>query len=119
ISGDIRGHIMTTIRPLVLCGGAGARLWPASRNTLPKQFAALIGNRSTFQETLLRAAKIGLGRPLIVTNQAQCFLAQQQLVALSIECDILAEPARRDSGPAIAAGCLAIAREDPEALVLV
>jgi mannose-1-phosphate guanylyltransferase / mannose-6-phosphate isomerase len=110
---------MTTIRPLVLCGGVGARLWPASRNTLPKQFAALIGDRSTFQETLLRAAKIGLGRPLIVTNQAQCFLAQQQLVALSIECDILAEPARRDSGPAIAAGCLAIAREDPEALVLV
>jgi len=110
---------MTTIRPLVLCGGVGARLWPASRNTLPKQFAALIGERSTFQETVLRASRLGLGRPLIVTNQAQCFLAQQQLAALSIESDILAEPARRDSGPAIAAGCLAIAREDPEALVLV
>jgi mannose-1-phosphate guanylyltransferase/mannose-6-phosphate isomerase len=84
---------------------------------LPKQFAALIGERSTFQETVLRVS--GLGRPLIVTNQAQCFLAQQQLAALAIESDILAEPARRDSGPAIAAGCLAIAREDPEAFVLV
>jgi mannose-1-phosphate guanylyltransferase/mannose-6-phosphate isomerase len=110
---------MTTIRPLILCGGVGARLWPASRNTLPKQFAALIGERSTFQETVLRVSKLGLGRPLIVTNQAQCFLAQQQLTALSIDSNILAEPARRDSGPAIAAGCLAIAREDPEALVLV
>jgi mannose-1-phosphate guanylyltransferase/mannose-6-phosphate isomerase len=108
---------MTTIRPLVLCGGAGARLWPASRNTLPKQFAALIGERSTFQETVLRVS--GLGRPLVVTNQAQCFLAQQQLAALTIESDILAEPVRRDSGPAIAAGCLAIVREDPEAMVLV
>jgi mannose-1-phosphate guanylyltransferase / mannose-6-phosphate isomerase len=108
---------MTTIRPLVLCGGVGARLWPASRNTLPKQFAALIGERSTFQETVLRVS--GLGRPLVVTNQAQCFLAQQQLAALAIESDILAEPARRDSGPAIAAGCLAIMRDDPEAFVLV
>ena len=110
---------MTTIRPLVLCGGAGARLWPASRNTMPKQFAALIGERSTFQETVLRVSKPGLSRPLIVTNQAQCFLAQQQLVELSIEGDILTEPTRRDSGPAIVAGCLTIARDDPEALVLV
>jgi mannose-1-phosphate guanylyltransferase / mannose-6-phosphate isomerase len=110
---------MTTIRPLVLCGGAGARLWPASRSTMPKQFAALIGERSTFQETMLRVSRSGLGRPLIVTNKAQCFLAQQQLADLSIEGDILAEPVRRDSGPAIVAGCLTIARDDPEALVLV
>jgi mannose-1-phosphate guanylyltransferase/mannose-6-phosphate isomerase len=110
---------MTVIRPVILCGGAGARLWPASRDTMPKQFAALLGDRSTFQETLLRAGAFGLGRPLIVTNQAHRFLAERQLADLSIEADILIEPSRRDSGPAIAAACYTLMRADPDVLALV
>ncbi|MBN8934869.1 MAG: mannose-1-phosphate guanylyltransferase/mannose-6-phosphate isomerase [Rhizobiales bacterium] len=110
---------MTTIRPVILCGGAGARLWPASRDTMPKQFAALLGERSTFQETVLRAGACGFGRPLIVTNQAHRFLAERQLADLSIAADILIEPSRRDSGPAIAAACLALTRSDPDGLALV
>ena len=43
-----------SIRPLVICGGAGTRLWPLSRNSLPKQFVPLLGEHSSFQETVLR-----------------------------------------------------------------
>jgi mannose-1-phosphate guanylyltransferase/mannose-6-phosphate isomerase len=110
---------MTTVRPVILCGGAGARLWPASRDTMPKQFAALLGERSTFQDTVLRAGICGFGQPLIVTNHAHRFLAERQLADLSIAADILIEPSRRDSGPAIAAACLALTRSDPDALALV
>jgi mannose-1-phosphate guanylyltransferase/mannose-6-phosphate isomerase len=110
---------MTFIKPLVLCGGAGSRLWPTSRNSLPKQFAILFGQRSTFQETVLRTYKYGLSKPLVLTNQEHRFIAQQQLENISLEADIWTEPTRRDSGPAIAAGCTIIARDDPDALVLV
>ena len=44
------------IIPVIMCGGAGTRLWPASREVHPKQFLSLFGARSTFQETLLRVS---------------------------------------------------------------
>ena len=45
-----------TILPVIMCGGAGTRVWPESRETMPKQFIALIGAHSTFQETVRRVA---------------------------------------------------------------
>ncbi|HTP93886.1 MAG TPA: mannose-1-phosphate guanylyltransferase/mannose-6-phosphate isomerase [Xanthobacteraceae bacterium] len=93
------------ITPLIMCGGAGTRLWPASREGLPKQFLPLFGPRSTFQDTMLRVADPALfGRPIIMTNHQYRFMVAEQLAALGIEADILLEPMRRDSGPAIVAG---------------
>jgi mannose-1-phosphate guanylyltransferase / mannose-6-phosphate isomerase len=93
------------IIPLIMCGGAGTRLWPASRANRPKQFLPLFGPYSTFQDTLRRVCEPGLfARPIVVTNAQYRFLAAEQLAAISLEADILLEPARRDSGPAIAAG---------------
>lgn len=108
------------IRPVILSGGAGTRLWPASRDSLPKQFLKLLGERSTLQETLLRvsAGKI-FGKPVIVANHAYRFLVREQLEEIGMDADIILEPARRDSGPAIAAAAQWIAKEDREALVLV
>ena len=40
---------MTKIQPVIMCGGLGTRVWPESRESLPKQFIPLIGDRSTFQ----------------------------------------------------------------------
>ncbi|MBA4035826.1 MAG: mannose-1-phosphate guanylyltransferase/mannose-6-phosphate isomerase, partial [Bradyrhizobium sp.] len=48
------------IIPLIMCGGAGTRLWPASREVHPKQFLSLFGARSTFQDTLLRVSDAAL-----------------------------------------------------------
>ena len=92
------------IIPLIMCGGAGTRLWPASREGRPKQFLSLMGPRSTFQETVLRVSDpVLFGRPIVITNGSYRFLVAEQLAAMGIEADILLEPARRDSGPAIAA----------------
>jgi mannose-1-phosphate guanylyltransferase/mannose-6-phosphate isomerase len=71
---------------------------------MPKQFVPLLGKQSTFQQTLLRVADRSLfGKPVIATNDAYRFMAEQQAREIGIEIDILVEPARRDSGPAMGA----------------
>ena len=93
------------IIPLIMCGGAGTRLWPASREVHPKQFLPLFGPRSTFQDTLLRVSDAALfERPIVITNNAYRFMVLEQLAEIGLEADVLLEPMRRDSGPAIAAG---------------
>ena len=107
------------IIPLIMCGGAGTRLWPASREVLPKQFLSLFGARSTFQDTLKRVSDPGLfDRAIVITNAAYRFMALEQLVEIGIEADVLLEPARRDSGPAIAAGAIFAQSRDEDAVVL-
>jgi mannose-1-phosphate guanylyltransferase/mannose-6-phosphate isomerase len=102
-----------------MCGGAGTRLWPASREGRPKQFLPLFGPHSTFQDTIRRVADPALfGRPIVVTNNQYRFLVAEQIAALGIEADIVLEPIRRDSGPAIAAGAaFAIKRGDDPVIV--
>jgi mannose-1-phosphate guanylyltransferase / mannose-6-phosphate isomerase len=108
------------IRPVILSGGAGTRLWPASRESLPKQFLKLLGERSTLQETLLRVSdRKTFGKPVIVANHAYRFLVREQLEEIGVDADIILEPARRDSGPAIAAAAQWIAKSNKAALVLV
>lgn len=107
------------IIPLILCGGAGTRLWPASREVRPKQFLPLFGPRSTFQDTVARVSDPALfDRPIVITNAAYRFMVQEQLAEIGYEADILLEPHRRDSGPAIAAGATHAAARDAQAVVL-
>src|ERR1700688_1361660 len=95
----------TRIIPLIMCGGAGTRLWPASREVHPKQFLPLFGARSTFQNTMLRVSDAGLfERPIVITNNAYRFMVLEQLAELGLEADILLEPMRRACRPADAAG---------------
>jgi mannose-1-phosphate guanylyltransferase / mannose-6-phosphate isomerase len=97
--------VAATIIPLIMCGGAGTRLWPASREGRPKQFLSLFGAQSTFQDTIHRVSNPALfARPIIVTNAQYRFMVAEQLAEIGAEADILLEPARRDSAPAIAAG---------------
>src|SRR5215467_4688150 len=107
------------IIPLILCGGSGTRLWPASREVRPKQFLPLFGARSTFQDTLKRVSDGALfERPIVITNAAYRFMVLEQLAEIGIEADVLLEPARRDSGPAIAAGAAFAQARDRDAVVL-
>ena len=90
-----------------MCGGAGTRLWPASREGRPKQFLPLFGPLSTFQDTIRRVSDPALfARPIVITNAQYRFLVAEQLAAIGIAADIVLEPLRRDSGPAIAAGAV-------------
>jgi mannose-1-phosphate guanylyltransferase / mannose-6-phosphate isomerase len=107
------------IVPLIMCGGAGTRLWPASREIRPKQFLPLFGTRSTFQDTILRVSDPTLFEtPIIITNAAYRFMVAEQLAEIEQKADVLLEPARRDSGPAIAAGATFAQIRDGDAVVL-
>ena len=108
------------IVPVIMCGGAGTRLWPVSRESMPKQFVPLVGPDSTFQQVLARINDPALfARPIVITNTDFRFVVAEQLRARGIEADIVLEPARRDSGPAVAVAAVLAAARDPEAIVLV
>lgn len=106
---------------LILCGGAGTRLWPMSRAFLPKQFVPLFDEHSLFQKTLLRNQSV-CEQFLIVSNQEHYFLALDQIQALTAtQCTpfktrFILEPVARNTAPAIALACLAV---DPDAVLLV
>jgi mannose-1-phosphate guanylyltransferase/mannose-6-phosphate isomerase len=110
---------MTKIVPVILAGGAGTRLWPVSRDALPKQFLPLIGERSTYQDTLLRVAADSLfAPPIVITGADFRFFARRQAEDLGIDATVVIEPMRRDSGPAVAAAAALAKSRDPEAVVL-
>lgn len=113
------GPASGAIVPVILCGGAGSRLWPASREAFPKQFIALLGEESMFQQTLGRIRDPLFGAPVIVTHDDFRFLVLSQMKQVQMAGEILLEPARRDSGPAIAAAVSFVQKRDPQALVLV
>ncbi len=107
------------IIPLIMCGGAGTRLWPVSREGRPKQFLPLFGAYSTFQETIRRVCDPALfGRPIVITSGNYRFLVAEQLAAIGVEADILLEPMRRDSAPAIVAGAEFARRRGEDSIVV-
>src|SRR5579884_283989 len=115
---DEEPDMTAPIVPLLLAGGAGTRLWPVSRDALPKQFLPLLGDRSTYQETLLRVQGPMFAPPVVVTGPDFHFFARRQAEEIGIEAKVVIEPERRDSGPAIAAGSAVAAALNPRATVL-
>lgn len=90
---------------LLLSGGAGTRLWPVSRNELPKQFIKLFGTLSLYQMTLRRLADAGVTDFVVVANRDHQAVLESQAAEIGIAKPyLLLEPMRRDSAAAIAAG---------------
>jgi mannose-1-phosphate guanylyltransferase / mannose-6-phosphate isomerase len=109
----------TRITPLILAGGSGTRLWPVSRDAMPKQFMTLVGQKSTFQQALQRLGDTTLfAAPIIMTVGEFRFFVQHQAAEVGCVVTVVLEPERRDSGPAIAAGALIALQRDPDAVVL-
>lgn len=106
--------------PVIMCGGAGTRLWPVSRESMPKQFVPLVEDRSTFQQVLERVRDADLfERPIILTGSDFRFIVAEQLRESRSEADIVLEPVRRDSAMAVAVAAELARRRNPQALVLI
>lgn len=106
------------IYALILAGGSGTRFWPLSRNTRPKQLLNLFDEETMIEKAVNRLE--GLVPPeqvLVLTNEAQLSGVRETLPQLPEE-NIVAEPARRDTAPAIALAAGWIAARDPEAVMV-
>lgn len=108
------------ITPVILCGGAGTRLWPLSRKSYPKQFATLIGDDSLFQQTARRLSGPDFAAPVTVTGEQFRFIVTQQLAEAGIDPGaVLLEPVGRNTAPAVLAAALRLAQRDPDAILLI
>jgi mannose-1-phosphate guanylyltransferase/mannose-1-phosphate guanylyltransferase/mannose-6-phosphate isomerase len=107
------------IYPVILCGGSGTRLWPASRKAFPKQFAPLVGRESLYQATLRRFAGQDFAAPLVLTGDDFRFLATEQARSIGLtDARVVVEPVGRDTAPAILTAALML-QDTPDALMLV
>lgn len=116
---------LVEVRPVILCGGSGTRLWPLSRAGFPKQFLCLTGRQSLFQDATMRLMGIsGEGvnvcSPFIVTNEEHRFLALEQLREIGVGSgSVLLEPEARNTAPALTLAALAAVEggDDPVLVV--
>jgi len=107
--------------PVILSGGSGTRLWPLSRKNLPKQFLALSGSSTLFQQTIERTRTLaGVGAPIVVCSEDHRFLVAEQLRAHGIDgVSILLEPVPRNTAPAIALAAWQAQVSNADAILLV
>jgi mannose-1-phosphate guanylyltransferase/mannose-6-phosphate isomerase len=106
--------------PVIMCGGAGTRLWPVSRESMPKQFVPLVEARSTFQQVLGRIRDQAIfDRPIVITNSDFRFIVAEQMRECGIAGDIVLEPIRRDSAMAVGVAAVLGGARDPASTVIV
>jgi mannose-1-phosphate guanylyltransferase/mannose-6-phosphate isomerase len=106
--------------PVILSGGSGSRLWPLSRKQFPKQFLALTGDDTLFQQTIKRLRLPGMQPPLLVCNQEHRFIVQEQLKEQKLETQAtLLEPFGRNTAPAVAIAAMKLLAEGRDELLLI
>ncbi len=116
--------MVNTVQPVILCGGAGSRLWPLSRTGYPKQFLCLNQKFSLFQSTVQRLMNLSLNdqlinKPLIVTNEEHRFLVSEQLREIDVQPgSIILEPEGKNTAPALTLAALSTQKEEDPILVV-
>jgi mannose-1-phosphate guanylyltransferase / mannose-6-phosphate isomerase len=107
------------ILPIIMCGGSGTRVWPESRESLPKQFIPLLGARSTFQTALENLDDCLFEAPIVISNQDYRFLVSEQIKEIGRAARVVLEPVRRDSAPAVAIGTELAVEIAPDTIVAI
>ncbi|MFT7186487.1 MAG: mannose-1-phosphate guanylyltransferase, partial [Pseudohongiellaceae bacterium] len=119
---------MHNIRPVVMAGGSGTRLWPLSRKLFPKQFLPLMGESTMFQDTLSRLipdSRSGVPAftildPIVVCNEEHRFIVAEQLRNDERKAkSIILEPVGRNTAPAVALAALDAINGSDDPLLLV
>jgi mannose-1-phosphate guanylyltransferase/mannose-6-phosphate isomerase len=112
---------MSKVIPVVLSGGAGTRLWPASRSMYPKQLMPLTGSNTMLQDTVLRSSGIaGLAEEcIVICNESHRFLVSEQLREIKQSARVILEPEGRNTAPAAALAALLSQTQDDDPILLV
>ena len=105
---------------VILAGGSGTRFWPLSRSALPKQLISITGDLSMLQKTVERILPLKPERILIITNHLQAGETERQMQSYNkVPIDVIAEPAARNTAPAIGLAAALIASRDPSGIMVV
>lgn len=113
------------VRPVILCGGSGTRLWPLSRAEFPKQFLSLFGQESLFQLAVERLVGLAgddilLAPSLVVGNEEHRFIILDQLKDSNFsDCSIVLEPIGRNTAPALALAAHAAMKDGDDPIMVV
>jgi len=106
------------IKPIILCGGSGTRLWPLSRQSLPKQFVPLMDDKSLLEMTLRRIEGLASNQPIqVLANIDHKFLVQDHAKLADVEVEMVLESSAKNTAPAILTAAL-LANEDELLLFL-
>jgi len=103
---------------VIMAGGSGQRFWPLSRESYPKQFLTLYGNRSLLQYSYQRARHIVPPHNIYISTRSGLETTIRKQIPSLGKDRLIVEPVGRDTGPSIALTCLWIMRKDPEATVM-
>ncbi len=117
------------LRPVILSGGSGTRLWPMSREHYPKQLLPLHNEYSMLQNTIMRlrdlhkhvpeSAQIELLPPLLICNEEHRFLVAEQMRQVGFErSKIMLEPIGRNTAPALTVAALDVLSNEDEVLLV-
>lgn len=109
------------IHPVILSGGAGTRLWPLSREKMPKQLLALTDDKTLLQKTIQRVSgRQEFGDPIIICNEEHRFTIAEQMRTLGIKPRaIILEPVGRNTAPAAAIAAHFLKQEEENPLLLI
>jgi mannose-1-phosphate guanylyltransferase/mannose-6-phosphate isomerase len=114
-----------SVYPVILCGGSGKRLWPISRESIPKQFYDFFGKGSSFQSSVSRSLSIkfkgiNLKTPLVITNKEYKFLAQDQAKNIcNSDLDYILEPESKNTAPSLTLAALNCYQNDKDSVMVV
>ena len=106
------------MKPVIMAGGSGTRLWPLSRAGHPKQFLALNGDKTMLQQTVERLSDLPVSESVTICNEEHRFFVAEQLREIGELGKIILEPVGRNTAPSIALAALSEKDNDPLLLVL-